>query len=665
MLGEFIEITSCFQKVRKSFPLTLCLCYSLLGGNLFAKDPSSLSSTVSLGSSTVDGDYSEWDLTADFFADMHKAGKGSKDILAKSYLTYDCDNEVLYVMVLVESPGEYVVDDVWLKVYDLQKSPLFDEGEGNDGVPADFSWIIDPNTSQKLGFEASVSLSAADYEEIQISMEVYDGKSSENASTGKGGKGGSLPYASLPLATSCSSEASGGNEVETGNCSLDLPTLSLVCDDQGTNNLSDDTYNVLVTQTGTAVSGTFSISSKDGSVNASGLSYGVEHTLGPYNFTSGVLFFTVTDDSNSSCTLEKIKLKLSEYCGDEDGDGIPSAVEGDGDFDGDGVPNYLDFDPQGFLYDEDTGDLVTGGSISVTGTDINGDPVDVGLINIVKDGSDGEYQFFAPEEGTYTMAITYPTGFELSPNCAVQLGTFTNPNNDGNSGNDPDVVIIGSQDSNNDDVLDNYTCGANDYYFTFYIQAGDLILANNIPLSSIQSLPIELSSVSTFVYKGNEVFLSWETLSETNNDFFTVERSQDAEKWNEVTRVEGAGTSEISQKYRIEDPRPLSGTSYYRLKQTDYNGQSTISQIMEINIKPINGRELSIYPNPTQGEITLEGSLELLESFHFYDIQGKDVRSKLRVVEESDFHLTLDLFHLPKGFYILETINDTIKVTKN
>ena len=56
------------------------------------------------GMATIDGDYSEWNLTDDFFADMREAGKydGTKELLSKAYLRYDCNTFTLYVLVLVE-----------------------------------------------------------------------------------------------------------------------------------------------------------------------------------------------------------------------------------------------------------------------------------------------------------------------------------------------------------------------------------------------------------------------------------------------------------------------------------------------------------------------------------------------------------------------------------
>lgn len=85
-------------------------------------------------------------------------------------------------------------------------------------------------------------------------------------------------------------------------------------------------------------------------------------------------------------------------------------------------------------------------------------------------------------------------------------------------------------------------------------------------------LPIELLSFS--VNAGTEsVLVSWETATETNNDFFTIERSTDVQNWEILGYVDGAGNSNRPLSYSFTDSRPLDGISYYRLKQTDYDGQ--------------------------------------------------------------------------------------------
>jgi hypothetical protein len=94
---------------------------------------------------------------------------------------------------------------------------------------------------------------------------------------------------------------------------------------------------------------------------------------------------------------------------DADGDGIQNAIEGTGDRDGDGIPNDLDYDPTGYFYDETTGEIISGGSVSVSGP---------GAVTTIQSGAAGFYQFTTDgTTGIYTLSISLPPGFDLSDNC--------------------------------------------------------------------------------------------------------------------------------------------------------------------------------------------------------------------------------------------------------
>jgi hypothetical protein len=95
-------------------------------------------------------------------------------------------------------------------------------------------------------------------------------------------------------------------------------------------------------------------------------------------------------------------------------------------------------------------------------------------------------------------------------------------------------------------------------------------------------LPIELTKFSAQLIK-NHVLLLWQTATEINNDYFEVERSVDGFEWEIIDRVKGAGNSNIILNYTSVDKYPKTGVSYYRLKQTDYDGTFAYSKIESIN----------------------------------------------------------------------------------
>jgi hypothetical protein len=81
------------------------------------------------------------------------------------------------------------------------------------------------------------------------------------------------------------------------------------------------------------------------------------------------------------------------------------------------------------------------------------------------------------------------------------------------------------------------------------------------------------------------VVLNWSTASEHNNDFYTVERSTNAMDWEAISFFNAIGNSYSIANYSIFDSSPLSGISYYRLKQTDKDGQFSYSSSVSINIR--------------------------------------------------------------------------------
>ena len=85
-------------------------------------------------------------------------------------------------------------------------------------------------------------------------------------------------------------------------------------------------------------------------------------------------------------------------------------------------------------------------------------------------------------------------------------------------------------------------------------------------------LPVELLSFNTFVNREG-VELRWATATEINNDYFTIERSNDLRMWEVLGFVGGSGTTSRPNSYSFTDTQPLAGIGYYRMKQTDFDGQ--------------------------------------------------------------------------------------------
>lgn len=99
---------------------------------------------------------------------------------------------------------------------------------------------------------------------------------------------------------------------------------------------------------------------------------------------------------------------------------------------------------------------------------------------------------------------------------------------------------------------------------------------------TVNPLPVSLLSFNANL-KNNKVYLDWATASEQNNAKFDVQRSKDGMDFSQIDEVAGAGNSSVLRNYNAMDEAPLPGLSYYRLKQTDFNGTYTYSPVVVVN----------------------------------------------------------------------------------
>ena len=134
---------------------------------------------------------------------------------------------------------------------------------------------------------------------------------------------------------------------------------------------------------------------------------------------------------------------------------------------------------------------------------------------------------------------------------------------------------------------------------------------------SYSFLPIELSYF-TVTQAGENILFVWETATETNNDYFTIEQSIDGVSFHEMAWIAGAGTSSTSNFYEYSISTTFSGLMYFRLKQTDYNGDYSYSDVQTIFVG--DNEYVILYPTIATDFITIEGDYE---SVKFIDMQGK------------------------------------------
>ncbi|MBL7813805.1 MAG: T9SS type A sorting domain-containing protein [Saprospiraceae bacterium] len=169
-------------------------------------------------------------------------------------------------------------------------------------------------------------------------------------------------------------------------------------------------------------------------------------------------------------------------------------------------------------------------------------------------------------------------------------------------------------------------------------------------------LPVSLSQFAG-VRMGAINRLLWQTEVETNNAGFDIERSLDGKnftKWAFIPSKAKGGNSNRPLEYTLDDNTPLSILTYYRLKQTDFDGQIAYSRI--ISVEGQKGQNvLSVYPNPTKGKlnIIINNSEEGQAHLSLYSLQGQLVWQKTMELTNGTADVSLELPPLSKGVYIL------------
>lgn len=175
-------------------------------------------------------------------------------------------------------------------------------------------------------------------------------------------------------------------------------------------------------------------------------------------------------------------------------------------------------------------------------------------------------------------------------------------------------------------------------------------------------LPIELLYFNAKA-NNNVVEVTWVTATEINNDYFTIERSVDGFNFEEIGYVQGAGNSSLALNYSFFDRNPLAGISYYRLKQTDYDGQYERFNIVAVNFFS-NTLSWALYPNPTNGEELFIKFLKNDDHRKTVTIEINDVLGNLIFAKavKGNFNTPVNVLngskYLAKGIYLVKVMNE-------
>jgi hypothetical protein len=179
-------------------------------------------------------------------------------------------------------------------------------------------------------------------------------------------------------------------------------------------------------------------------------------------------------------------------------------------------------------------------------------------------------------------------------------------------------------------------------------------------------LPIELVDFRG-KYINNQSVLSWVTASEKDNDYFILERSEDAREFTQIGKIDGAGNSNAFLNYQFIDIKPINKVAYYRLKQVDFDGQFSNSNVIALkDVKSLGNQFLNLYPQPASTDVFVEQGLFVngeTFSVEIFNNLGALVQKDLHTSDESG-KLVVHLKNLEQGMYMLRISDGIHQLTK-
>ncbi len=166
-------------------------------------------------------------------------------------------------------------------------------------------------------------------------------------------------------------------------------------------------------------------------------------------------------------------------------------------------------------------------------------------------------------------------------------------------------------------------------------------------------LPITLMKFDAEVDNNNDVKLMWTTAQEINNEYFTIERSSNGLDWEEILKIPGAGDSKTARSYSEYDRNPLWGKSYYRLKQTDFDGSSTYFNVRSVIVNR-SFRDVVVHPVPANDVLLIKYPSSEKIVFKLADQFGREYAITPEIDQDG---ASIPVSTIPPGIYFLYITN--------
>ncbi len=181
-------------------------------------------------------------------------------------------------------------------------------------------------------------------------------------------------------------------------------------------------------------------------------------------------------------------------------------------------------------------------------------------------------------------------------------------------------------------------------------------------------LPVELLEFEAEKHQLNQSLLYWETASEENNDGFYILRSKEGNQWEELSFISASGSTS-AQRYSFIDKTPFDGDNYYRLRQKDRNGKTTLSPVRHLNFNKNNSDkpQVTVMPNPHNDNfnVYLTGvSTNGIAKVELIDALGRSLWIKDFPLQEGAFKANINTSNYQSGIFMLKVQFENTQVIK-
>lgn len=198
---------------------------------------------------------------------------------------------------------------------------------------------------------------------------------------------------------------------------------------------------------------------------------------------------------------------------------------------------------------------------------------------------------------------------------------------------------------------------------TLYLRWKDQNVGGSDDGLSIDNFRFSVSTALPVVWKSftatkatDANILRWSTASESNNSHFEIQRSLDGKNYEAIAKIKGAGNSSKVVSYSFNDVKaPAAKTTYYRLKQVDFDGKSEYSKVVSIiNVEQKTGLGASL-PNPfnTELNVTINAAASSLATVELMDMIGKTHHTSTEQLAEGANKVTIETNDMPNGIYFI------------